>query len=886
MGPRHSASPIAPPLPRRRWIAVVSFVALGLAAAAPAPARADELQQFLKKKSGKKKPPKDAAPASDATGDDDPPPPKADVNAPVGPPDQSAPAKPRDAADPAALTLGAPKVQRAIFALTINMVEKGEVFLVLRGHDVLVLASDLEGAGIRVAGAREAIGGKIYVSLQSLSTSGVTYDVDERALTLRLSAPTADLGRTIIDLRQQRPPDVITNDEGSGFLNYTLRLQDLRHPSAFGEAGATYKNALLYSTVSVDSDGHAVRGLSSLSYAVPEHLQRYVLGDTFASSGLLGGSLFLGGASLVRDFNLDPYFFRYPSSGLSGAVATPSTVDVYVNGALVHREEIAPGTFDINNLPLPVGAGNTRIVVRDAFGREQVVATPFYFSTGILKPGVSDYGFYAGYRRNNLATESWDYSPPVFLARYRLGLTDILTPGGRIEGKNGTLSGGPQATVRTPFGDVEGAAAGSYDKVGGGGGAGSLSYTYLRSTLSAGALAQAFSDRYTNLALPVTQDRARIAGNLYAGTSLGPRLSLTLRGGVARYRDAGNWNQVGLLSTIKIHDTANLFLTATRTAADSMSKPLYELYATLTVALPDRATASAFYQQEGSQGSGGLDAQRSMGLGPDYGYHVRASLGPTNDFLADGQAQSAYGRYEASAERVGGHDTTVLSTSGALVTVGGHVFATRPVQQGFGLIQVPGVAGVRGTLNNQEIGRTDSDGNLLVPEMIPYYANRVGIADEDLPMDYRIDATELLLAPPLQGGAVARFDVVRLRTITGSVLMNVGGVDVAPRYGQMLVHVGLDEHASPIGKQGEFYFENLQPGTYAAEIDSSVGTCRFDLVVPAGDGAFIDAGRSKCIGRVPPGLRPEGVIEPLGDPPAVTPPPVAPPKHDDKSVSP
>jgi outer membrane usher protein len=768
------------------------------------------------------------------------------------------------------------------------------VFIVLRGHDALVLASDLEGAGIRVAGAREAIGGKIYVSLQSLASGGVTYELDERALTLRLSAPTADLGHTIIDLRQRRPPDVITNDEGSGFLNYTLRLQDLRHPSAFGEAGATYKNALLYSTVSVASDGHAVRGLSSLSYAVPEHLQRYILGDTLATSGLLGGSLFLGGASLVRDFNLDPYFFRYPSSGLSGAVATPSTVDVYVNGALVHREDIAPGTFDINNLPLPVGAGNTRIVVRDAFGREQVVASPFYFSTGILKPGVSDYGFYAGFRRNNLATESWDYSPPVFLARYRFGLTDLVTPGGRLEGRDGMLSGGPQATMRTPFGDVEGAAAGSYDTVGGGA-AGSLSYTYLRATLSAGALGRAFSDRYTNLALPVTQDRPRGEGDLYAGTSLGPRLSLTLRGGVARYRDAGNWNQVGLLSTIKVHDTANIFLTATRTAADNMSKPLYELYVTLTVALPDRATASAFYQQEGSQGTGGLDAQRSMGLGPDYGYHVRASLGPTNDFLADGQAQSAYGRYEASAERVGGHDTTVLSTSGALVTVGGHVFATRPVQQGFGLIEVPGVAGVRGTLNNQEIGRTDSDGNLLVPEMIPYYANRVGIADEDLPMDYRIDETERLLAPPLQGGAVARFDVVHLRTITGSVLMNVGGVDVAPRYGQMLVHVGLDEHASPIGKQGEFYFENLQPGTYPAEIDASVGTCRFDLVVPAGDGPFIDAGRSKCIGRVPPGLRPEGTIEPLGDPPAApavtpppatTPPPVAPPQHDDRTVRP
>ncbi|HEX4405872.1 MAG TPA: hypothetical protein VH560_13640, partial [Polyangia bacterium] len=59
------------------------------------------------------------------------------------------------------------------------------------------------------------------------------------------------------------------------------------------------------------------------------------------------------------------------------------------------------------------------------------------------------------------------------------------------------------------------------------------------------------------------------------------------------------------------------------------------------------------------------------------------------------------------------------------------------------------------------------------------------------------------------------------------------------------------------------------------------GTCRFDLVVPAGGGAFVDAGRSKCIGRLPPGLRPEGAVEPLGDPS-----PVAPTKPDSKAGHP
>jgi outer membrane usher protein len=904
----------ARPHTRLRIVAVVGALMLALAGGS---ASADELGRFLKKSAKGKatkgakgsksaKPPtaeadlgdptpahqSAAAPASRSATLDDPPAPEARKAThaqgrlpPAGDDAGGAPplteiatrAGPKNAPPG---PIGKPGDQRAILALAVNLIDKGEAFVVLRGHDVLLLVSDLEGAGVKnFTGLREPIGGKLHVSLQSLASSGISYELDERALTLKVTAQSVDLGHTSIDLGGTRPQGVISSDEGSGFLNYALRLQDFRHVSAFSEAGATYKNGLAYTQVNVLSDGRAVRGLSNVSYALPEQMQRVVLGDAFAASGPLGGGVLLGGASYLRDFGLDPYFFRYPSAGLAGAVATPSTVDVYVNGTLVHRQELAPGTFDVSNLPLPVGAGNTRIVVRDAYGREQVVATPFYFSTGVLKPGVSDFAFHGGFRRNNLATDNWNYSPPVFLGRYRFGLTPYLTPGARIEGQNGQVSGGAQATMRTPLGDVEAAVAGSYDRTPAPGfnwttgTAGSLAYTYLRSTLTAGALVRGYSHYYSNLALPMTRDRPLVDANAYVGSSFGPRVSLTLRGGAARWRDAGDTNTFGLLSTVKLHELANLFVTASRTTAAAATKPLYEIFANLTFALPDRATASTFYNQSGSVAQGGVEASRSLSLGPDYGYRVRASMGPTNDFLALGQAQSAYGRYEAGVERIGDQTTSLVSASGSLVTAGGHVFASRPVQQGFGVIEVPGVEGVRGRLNNQDIGRTDSNGNLLVPEMIPYYANKVSIADEDLPMDYKIGHTERLLAPPLLGGAVARFEVEKLRVVTGSIVMNVGGADVFPSYGQLVVHQGLAENASPLGKQGEFYLENLQPGRYPAELDSAKGTCRFDLVVPASDAAFIDAGRTRCIGAAVSSAAPAGTVEPLpAAVPAETPP--------------
>ncbi|HVZ75164.1 MAG TPA: fimbria/pilus outer membrane usher protein [Polyangia bacterium] len=862
-------------------------------------AHADELKQFLHK-GHKKSASSTSAPASDpaadpappaatkaaapASLDDDPPPPAAaprtrtvDVAKPreenprVVVPD-GAPGVERGPAGAARVPpgpIGRPGDRRAILALSVNMVDKGTIFVVLRGHDVLALVGDLEDAGLHgFTGLREAIGGKPHVSLASLASSGVTFELDERALALRVSAPAADLGRSIIDLRPPRPTGVLTSDEGSGFINYTARLTDFRHPSGFAEAGATYKNGLLYGQATATIDGRFVRGLTNLQYAMPERMQRFIAGDTFATTGLLGGGLILGGLSAVRDFNLDPYFYRFPSAGLGGAVMTPSTVDVYVNGALVRRQEIAPGPFQIDNLPLPVGANNARIVVRDAFGREQVVATPFYFSTGVLRPGVSDFGFHGGFRRNDMAVESWNYAPAVFLGRYRFGLTDSLTPGARVEGSRGLLSGGPQATLRTPLGDLEGAAAGSYDGASGGygtgaGAAGSLSFSALRSLLSAGALLRANTAHYVNLSLPANQDRPLGQADVFAGAQVGSRVSVTGRLGLARYRDAGDSSQVGLLANVRVHEAATVFVTGTRTQAETLTKPLYEIFATVVVALPDRATASAYYDQQNGSASGGADLQRSLPLGPGYGYRLHASTGSVTDLSGTAQAQSAYGRYEATFERLAGHDTTTLTASGGLVTLGGHVFATRPVQQGFGLIEVPGVAGVRGYVNNQEVGRTDGDGNLLVPEMIPYYANRLGIADEDLPLDYRLDDTERLVAPPMLGGTTARFGVERQRAVSGRVVLNVGGSDVAPSYGEIVVKVGTEERTSPLGRGGEFFFEDLGAGTYAAELDSAAGACKLDLVVPGGDKAVVDLGPVRCIGRVIPGMTAPGGVVPV-----------------------
>jgi outer membrane usher protein len=752
---------------------------------------------------------------------------------------------------------GRPGDQRAILNLSVNLVDHGEVFVVLRGGDILIPVAALEGVGIRdMVGDREVFAGQMHVSLRSLAARGLAFRFDDRALTLELTAPAAGLGSTVIDLGPRRPDGIITGQTGSAFLNYAFQLRN-HDVSAVSEMGASLGDLLLYSQLNITPAGRPVRGLSSLSYADRTRMRRYILGDTLAQSGLLGSAIFMGGASIVRDFTLDPYFFRFPSAGLSGVAATPSTVDVYVNGMLVHREDVAPGSFQVNNLPLPVGGSDARVVVRDAYGREQVIAAPFYFSTGTLRQGLSDYGFHVGFRRNNFATESFDYAPPVFLGRYRLGLSNWLTAGVRGEGTDQLASGGPTVTMRTLLGEIEAAAAVS--RQGANGVAGSLAYTYISPAGSLGALVRGFSDRFSNLTLTPATDRPNVEGNLYAGASVGTRVALTGKVGLAHYRDAGNWQQLGLIGSVQASRGVNLFLTANRTVAQNQPHAIYDAFLTVSWALPDRVTASAFVARDNGTTSAGAEADRPLPLGSGYGYRVRvATVGGTGDFSADGMGQTDFGRYEAGYERFGQSDTVTASAAGGVVALGGRVYATRPVQASYGLIRVPGVAGVRGYLNNQEVGRTDARGDLLVPQLVPNYGNRLSIADEDLPIDYRVGGREMLLAPPDRGGAIASFDISRVRTVTGGVVMDMAGTLVVPAYGQITVRVGLTDVVSPLGRGGEFYFENLAPGRYSATVEGEAGTCPVEIDVPTDGTAFVDAGRLHCTG-VAPGPTPPAV---------------------------
>jgi len=238
--------------------------------------------------------------------------------------------------------------------------------------------------------------------------------------------------------------------------------------------------------------------------------------------------------------------------------------------------------------------------------------------------------------------------------------------------------------------------------------------------------------------------------------------------------------------------------------------------------------------------------------GEGAAYRFAADVGQgQNDITSRIQYQSSFGSYAAEFDYVGGQEHSSLEAAGGIVAIrGGGVHLTRPVEDGFAVIEVPGVRDVRGYVDNQEIGRTGRGGTMVVPDLHPYYANRLSIADGDVPLDHSVGLVELKLAPPLRGGVLAVFPVSRSQYVRGRLdVQGPAGAPIVPAFGELSVDAGGAGSAlSPIGRGGEFELRDLKPGPHVADVEWEGGRCRFSLNVPSVNGPALDVGALHCRG--------------------------------------
>lgn len=733
---------------------------------------------------------------------------------------------------------------RAILSFTVNGVDDGQVVVELRHDDVLVPLADLERASLHVSPAVIMIDGRAYVSLDSL-LPGITYAFSQRDLSLTITAQSQDLGPTVVDLsRGNRPLDILYAQNSSFFFNYALDWTNFSQLADFSELGISSHGNLYYTGFNVGPTGKFLRGLTNATFDNPSLMKRLVVGDAYAESGELGGSTYFAGLSVSRNFNLNPYFVQYPGVGISGQTLSPSTAYIYVNGNLVGTQQLPPGTFQINNIPVVAGSGNTQVVVRDAFGRTQTLSSSYNFSTTVLQRGLSQYSYDAGAQRSDVSSSNGHYGPLIFVGSDRVGITDWLTAGARLEKSPGLISGGPTASVRLGSGQLGFSAA--FSRAGGlGGDAGQLDYSYQGRQVSFGGSLSGESAHYANVSLTTQQDRAMQFADAYAGAEVGHHASLTLNYSASRSRDSGWSHAVSLAGAIQLSNNFDLTATASR-LHDGSNHAGNQYFLALNYQV-GRNTLGAVSQQGGSTGGGnGVSVQQSLPLGSGIGYLFSHGTGSEIHDQDLFQYQSPLGLYQASYLQTGGSRQEDLLASGGVVDAGDGLMFTRAVEDSFAVVDLPDLRGVRGYFNNQLVGTTDAKGRLLIPDLLSYYGNRLQISDQDIPLDYNIVSTEETVAPPYRGGALVRFPVERVQAAKGTIFVDRPSRLSIPSFGQLRLSVDGRQLESELGAQGEFYLENVAPGQYSGIVDYADGSCAVHMTIPKRLAPVSDIGLIRC----------------------------------------
>jgi outer membrane usher protein FimD/PapC len=776
--------------------------------------------------------------------------------------------------------------------ITVNTVSKGDFFVFRNPQgEFFVKVADSPTLGIQLPAdiAVVEIEKERHTALSSLRSVAVVFD--ERKLTLDITAPVGLLQKTTMDLSSvpPSPHGVYLPKESSAFLNYAVNYS-YRNPdgskafAVVNKLGARSGDFFLITDSQYTQTEQAsdfVRLMSSITYERPKALQWITLGDMFATSGNLGSTISIGGFGIKKAYQMDPSLIRQPTLNFTGAAMLPSQVDIYVDGVLAGRQRIQPGPFELNNLNYYGGMRNVDLIVKDAFGMEQRFRYPTYFTNALLKRGLHEYSYNIGLLREQYGIKSNDYGKPAFSAFHRFGATNAWTIGAGGEAADGIYNGSVQSSYLIPrSGVVTLELAASQSSIGSGW-AGAFSYSYQKGRFGGSLSLAKYSPDYATIGgglLFQKIDYATAIGASYHTEKWG---ALSLGYSQQNYYDTGDRKVTSATYSYNLTRSLTLGIT-TQAVKEGSADTDYQVFVSLNFYSDKGIQASAQHQSTRDGNAETVQLRKNQPTGEGWGYNAVAtrnagnSSGSMYSISPSVQYNGRYGIYSLDSYFQLGDiiktDTHNLGAAGAVVYAGGFFGLTRPVNDSFGFVMVDKLPGVPLKVNNEEIGKTDASGRLIIPTMRSYNVNQLDLTPANIPIDYSISGVNVNVLPLLWSGSCIAFDVSRVQAVTGSILIKQQGKIIPLEFYDVTMIVNGKAFKFPTGRGGEFYFDTVGktadknpsaqqqgcrairektsnadkidvPGTYRASFDYEGKIHSFSMVIPPSSDAIIDVGK-------------------------------------------
>lgn len=707
------------------------------------------------------------------------------------------------------------------------------------GDRLFVRPEDLSTLGLDVAAM--GLSGTGETALDAVR--GLRYRYDTGRQEVAMQVETTLLRPFAMDSRGVAPPPPATSSRGL-VLNYDAYAQSRRENLL-----ALYTEARYFNPSGVFSNtgiGYLYRDFrryvrydSYWATSNQDTLETTQYGDAISSSLNWSRSVRFGGLQWRKNFALRPDLVTFPIPSLGGTAVVPSAVDVYVNNIRQFSGAVPTGPFVLNNISGITGAGQANIVTRDALGRPVSTTLPIYIDSRLMAAGLSSYSAEAGFLRRNYGLRSFDYeSKPAASGSYRYGVDDALTIEGHGEATPGVYNLGAGALLRLgTMGVINTSLSASAGRFGGS--QIGVGYQYIDPGFSIDLQTLRTVGDYGDLAsnddipVPAVNRRATVA--VPFGRSQTVALSyigLSYPGESVSHVGSATYN-------VAINNRVNLNLNAFKDFSRDRSTGVL---LGISMSFGDGTSGTVTAGRQNGEATYTASAQRAPDYGGGWGWGAQAGAGSFDYSQGWAQYLGRYGRITAGAQQYDGRAEATLSANGAIVLMDGELQASRQVYDSFALVSTDGQPDVQVLSQHREIGRTNSRGYLLVPDLNSYQRNTIGIKPVDLSADMRIETDAIEVVPQSQSGVLARFGVKRF--LAASVhIQGPDGHDMP--VGTRVRHVESGAETI-VGYDGLTFVDNLQPRN-RLELSGDGVRCAVDFAyAPAANGSLPLIGPLRC----------------------------------------
>ena len=626
----------------------------------------------------------------------------------------------------------------------------------------------------------------LYIN-EWVENSSEKYDKGE--LVLAISVPQAFIKK---NKQQSLPTNMLNFGETAGFTNYNFNTfqssyqgiknsgQFLSLDSGLNMLGWQLRQSS-YASANSNSPVIYKTGDLSANRTLIDWKSRLSLGAISSQSPVIG-SVPVKGIRIASEEGLLPDEERSFKPVVKGFARTNARIKVKQNTVVFFEQNIPPGPFEFTELNPVSNIGDLLVTVTESDGTEQNFIVPYSNTFGKLNKGSFRYNITAGTFRNDYLTNGSD-NKTLLQSYIRYGLNDFFTPALDSLLSSNYQSFGTQLNFGTMFGSQSFNVKTSHlnEKLKSNGYQLSANFSFepigrLSFGSSASYQSRSYVDAFTGLSYNGTDTSLSQRAALKSSRSLYSGLN---------FNQFGNFNvsfsQQDTWSANRLNQNINLsygvrILQVSLSAGLSRSKNNFGFDAnnTIDTVSLNASVPLSIFDSKGSistnfSQTGSAPVSENIYYNGTYSDDLNYSLGQSK------QAQSVSQSANVSLSHPIGYSSLGLSSSqssslstsfgtgGGLVFHKGGVIASQTVGDTFGIVEVPGGAGVRATGTKSTV---NASGYGVVPNLSAYSMNIVDLDMSHAPLDVELESSSQRVAPV--SGAIVR---LKYAAITGRPLL-------------------------------------------------------------------------------------------------------------------